>query len=101
MRSDSRTPSAARLAAWNQRILGNPGTTLQLVKNRHCPHNSRIGRPLDEKSVFRPCDPIPGVVSTIRKQSTWTRMYGPPHDCKKKSRARRQVCANVFGLNGD
>ena len=25
-------------------------------------------------------------------------MYGPPHDCKKKPRARRQVCANVFGL---
>jgi hypothetical protein len=25
-------------------------------------------------------------------------MYGPPRDCKRKARARRQVCANVFGL---
>jgi hypothetical protein len=27
-------------------------------------------------------------------------MYGPPRDCKGKVRARRQVCANVFGLIG-
>ncbi len=25
-------------------------------------------------------------------------MYGPPRDCKRKAWARRQVCANVFGL---
>jgi hypothetical protein len=29
---------------------------------------------------------------------TWTNMYGPPSDCKEKLEARRQVCANVFGL---
>jgi hypothetical protein len=25
-------------------------------------------------------------------------MYGPPHDCKRKAKSDRQICANVFGL---
>jgi len=30
--------------------------------------------------------------------SNFPKMYGPPHDCKGKVKADRQVCANVFGL---
>jgi hypothetical protein len=30
-----------------------------------------------------------------------TKMYGPPRDCKGKTWARRQVCANVFVNKGE
>jgi hypothetical protein len=39
-----------------------------------------------------------GARSTRLPAGTVLILYGPPRDCKRKAWARRQVCANVFGL---